>query len=96
MIKRFLESKRNYWLLFAAVQTVGIIVPSFADLHTNPLPLLLGIVLLLPGVLVGLAFDMHGPVAEAVAVVLNLATWYFVRKTVRLDPDPRFPTEFQQ
>jgi len=96
MIKRALASKRNYWLLFVAIQAVGLTVPSFADLHTNPLPLLLGIILLLPGVFVGLALDMQGIVAETVAVLLNAAAWYAVRKAVHLDPDPRYPTEFQQ
>ena len=95
MIKRALQSKRNYWILFAAVQMVGIVVPSLADLHTNPLPLMMGIVLLLPGVLAGLAFDMHGPVALPLAVVLNAAAWYFVRKTSHLDPAPHYPQDFE-
>jgi hypothetical protein len=36
-------TKRNYWLLFGAVQVVGLIAPWFANVHTNPFPLPLGL-----------------------------------------------------
>lgn len=41
--------KLKYWIPFAVVQTVGFILPRFANFHSNVAPLVLGIVLLLTG-----------------------------------------------
>lgn len=69
-----------YWLLFGAVQTLGLVLPGFANVHTNPLPLLLGAVLLFPGILVGFAFRLPDSVGLPLAVFINAAVWYLLGK----------------
>jgi hypothetical protein len=78
-------SKRNYWLLFGAVQVVGLIAPRFANVHTNPFPLLLGFLLLLPGCLVGFVSHLSDPLALALAVPINAVAWFLLRKILLLD-----------
>ena len=78
-------SKRNYLLLFGAAQIVGLIAPRFANVHTNPFPLFLGVVLLLPGCLVGFVFHLSDPVALALAVPINAAAWFLLRRILLLD-----------
>ena len=79
-------TKRNYWLLFGAVQVVGLIAPWFANVHTNPFPLPLGLGLLFPGCLAGFMFHLSDPVTLALSVPINAGAWFPVRKTLLLDP----------
>jgi len=73
-------TERNYWLLFGAVQIVGLIAPRFANVHTNPFPAILGLALLLPGCLVGFIFDLSDREALTMAVPINAAAWYLLRR----------------
>jgi hypothetical protein len=80
-------SKRNYWLLFIACQTVGAVLPLFGNVHMNIAPLLLGGILLFPGDLIELAFPPNvSPLLEiASAIFINVGVWYLFRKILLLD-----------
>jgi hypothetical protein len=73
-------SKRNYWLLFIACQTVGAVLPLFGNVHMNIAPLLLGD-------LIELAFPPNvSPLLEiASAIFINVGVWYLFRKILLLD-----------
>jgi hypothetical protein len=45
--------KLKYWILFAATQVVGLLLPPLGNVHINVLPIVIGTILLLPGSLVG-------------------------------------------
>jgi hypothetical protein len=75
-------NRQRYWTLFTVIQACGLIVPNFANVHTNPLPLFFGF-LLMPGLLTALQVknEILGSIA---AVVVNglcwwLAYWLFQR-----------------
>ena len=72
--------KKGYWLTFVAVQTIGCVLPLFANIHSNPGPLVAGILLTMPGGLI-IAFMPLGETIPlwAVYVVLlliNTVFWY--------------------
>jgi hypothetical protein len=69
-----------YWLLFGAVQIAGFILAEFANVHTNPLGLLIGVALLFPGILVSFVFQLPDPAALPLVVFINAAAWYVLRK----------------
>lgn len=64
----------------------GMILPSFANVHNNPLPLLVGIPLLLPGILIGFVFDFSDGITIAITMILNAAVWYLVMRRLHLPP----------
>jgi hypothetical protein len=74
-----------YWLLFGAVQTLGLVLASFANVHANALPLLLGVILLFPGILVGFVFRLPDSVGLPLAVFINAAAWYGVARIFMRD-----------
>jgi len=81
-------SKKIYWICFAAVQIVGFVSPYSANVHSNPFPLFLGVILLLPGILLGSATDRWNPKPEwlanvvfgVIVVLINAGVWYAVRR----------------
>lgn len=79
-------SRPAYWVAFAAVQIAGMILPQFANVHSNIFPALLGYALLLPGILIGFAVHWSDTSAFVVAVILNAVAWYFVMMLLRLAP----------
>jgi hypothetical protein len=78
-------NRRNYWLLFGAVQVVGLIAPWFANVHTSPFPLFLGFGLLLLGCFVEFVFHLSDLVGLALAVPINGAAWFLGRKILLRD-----------
>lgn len=80
-------SSRNFWLLFAAVQAVGAILPHFGNVNMNTVPVILGGLLLLPGDVVELVYPPNiNPWLEIASVILiNAAAWYVFRRTFLLD-----------
>lgn len=79
-------SRPAYWLTFAAVQITGMILPYFANVHSNIFPALLGDALLLPGIVIGFAFHLSDAPAFVVAVILNAVVSYFGMRLLRLAP----------
>jgi hypothetical protein len=80
---------KKWYLVFAVVQLVGCALPQFANLHSNPAPLLLGLLLTFPGSLL-LGFIPHADALadweQAVLVVLmNFIVWaviaYWIKRT---------------
>lgn len=70
----------RFWLLFLVVQSVGFFLPSLANFHRNVMPLIFGMILLLPGsilafVLPRLAWGLYPAI-----IGLNAGTWYLVQR----------------
>ncbi len=80
-------SKKYYWLLYAVVQTAGIIVPRFGNVHTHPFSRFLALVLLFPGWIVAFDNRLSTPVALALAIPINAVAWYVLRRLLLLDSD---------
>ena len=73
----------NYWLLFAATQLCGTVVPYFGNVHMNILPIVIGVALLFPGVLVeNISSINHLPTAVlfTLVILLNAVVWHLIRK----------------
>jgi membrane protein DedA with SNARE-associated domain len=76
-----------YWLCFATSQVSGLISPFF--IHTAPGFAILGLLLLLPGTLLGFFTERWnvgtaGDIAfGAVVVIVNAVAWHFARKLVK-------------
>jgi hypothetical protein len=80
--------KLNYWLLFAATQLCGTVIPYFGNVHMNIVPIMLGAALLFPGIMAeNISAIDHLPTAMlfAVVILLNAAVWYLIRKILLLD-----------
>ena len=80
--------KLKYWILFVAIQSVGLLLPRFGNVHSNILPILVGPILLLPGSLIGFFFPDSSSLlvngsGYALVIGINLAAWYFVAKLGR-------------
>jgi hypothetical protein len=80
--------KRNYWILFGSVQTVGIITPLLTgNVHNNPFPIVIGLVLLLPGSIAVLVLGWLPEFAKYVVLPLilpiNATVWYSLRRIRR-------------
>jgi hypothetical protein len=80
-------SKRNYWLLFLACQTVGAVVPLFGNVHMNIAPIVLGVLLLFPGVFIESTFPPNASTSLVVVavVLINGVVWYWLWKIVPRD-----------
>jgi hypothetical protein len=79
-------SERNYWLLFLTSQIVGATLPSLGNVHLNIVPLLIGGLLLFPGILIELVFPPNPNTTLVIVsvVFINTAAWYFLRKILLL------------
>jgi hypothetical protein len=63
-----------FWGAFAIVQFCGIYLPTFANVHTNPGPLLF-MFLLLPGLILALPFE-NQVLSSGLAVAVNGFCWW--------------------
>lgn len=85
------KGTKIYWLCFAIAQIAGFISPLLGNVHSNLLPIFLGVFLLLPADLLGLLADRWDPtpgwIAQiafgALVVLINAAVWYVARKLLR-------------
>lgn len=70
------------WILFGAIQGLGISLVSFSNIHTNVLPFIVGFfVLLFPGILVSSKMGLGGSAQSViVAVLINAIVWHLVKK----------------
>lgn len=69
------------WILFVLVQNVGFIVPLFANVHSNPAPLILGPLLLLPGSVAAFIFpNLPTWLLTGIIVAVNALVWWGVSK----------------
>ena len=73
--------KKGYWFTFLACQTIGCVLPIFANVHSNVAPLVAGILLTLPGsgLLIALVPSEGGPPVwtdYAILVLVNFLVWY--------------------
>jgi len=76
--------KLSHWIIFIAVQSAGLLLPLFGNVHTNILPLLAGPILLLPGSLIAFFIqDSSWWGWYAVVVAINLAVWHYATKLRR-------------
>lgn len=74
-----LNQRAWYWVGFIVCQALGAILPLFGNVHMNVFPMLLGLVLLLPGILVVAPFKELPEIALlAIAVAVNFGAWWFV------------------
>jgi hypothetical protein len=86
--------KRNifsiaYWLFFGFAQIVGMMLPRFANIHSDPTPLLLSIAILLPGSLLG-SFLPEGTnqwVHVLFVIAVNAGAWYIFFRFIRIRPE---------
>src|ERR1041384_610025 len=79
--------KVRYFVAFAVTQLTGFLLPYFANVHSNVAPLLLGVVLLMPGALVGFllgdrASHVNGVVQAVVIVAINALFWFAILQFV--------------
>src|ERR1700739_1940285 len=83
--------KRNFWLLFAAVQTAGAIFLHFENLRLNIAAILLGALLLIPGSVVELVStpNVNPSLKIALVILVNAAGWYGLRRIFLLGPKAR-------
>ena len=86
--------KRNilaiaYWLFFAFAQTVGMLLPRFANIHSDPTPLLLSVAILFPGGLLGtlLPDGTNQWIHILFIVAVNVGVWYIFLKFLRIRPE---------
>ena len=78
-------TKRNYWLLFVAVQLAGAILPKLAGAHSK-IPVLAGLLLLIPGDLLASLAGKISPFLFYPAVLLiNAGAWFLLRKILLPD-----------
>ena len=72
------------WIVFTAVQIAGYLVPLFANVHTNPGPLFIGVLLLFPGDLVSPVLPQRTPaVLQCVAISgVNALIWSFALRVL--------------
>jgi hypothetical protein len=69
--------KLKYWILFVAIQAIGLFLPLLGNVHSNIAPILIGPILLLPGSLIGFFFPDSWWWGWAVIIGVNLTVWYF-------------------
>lgn len=84
-------TNKTFWLCFAATQLIGFVSAYSANVHIDPFPLVLGLVLLFPGDLITSITDRRdsipgraGEIALVAAVVLiNAIVWFGIHKLLR-------------
>ena len=87
-------TKRNYWFLFVAVQAVGATLPKFANVHSNIVPLVGGLLLLLPGDLLASVAGKINPFVFYPAVFLiNGGAWFLLRKILLPNTETSYPSD---
>ena len=70
-----------FCVMFGVCQITGAILPQFANIHSNAAPLLLGILLLLPGSIFAAGFgNMDSWLQTILLFAINFVTWYLIRK----------------
>ena len=68
------NAKLKVWLVFGAIQGAGLVLPLFANVHSNIVPLLAGICLLLPGSAVAFIFpSLDGWLMAVLILAINAA-----------------------
>jgi len=72
--------KRNYWLIFVAIQVGGTLLALLG--HSGKRLLYVGLILLLPGDLLASIFSgaMNPFLFYPMVVLMNAAVWFLVRK----------------
>jgi hypothetical protein len=77
-----------YWLFFVLAQTVGMLLPRFANIHSDPTPLLLSLAILLPGSLLGsfLPEGLNPSIHVLLMVAVNAAAWYIFFRFLSIRP----------
>jgi hypothetical protein len=71
--------KLKHWILFVAIQAIGLLLPLLGNVHSNIAPILIGPILLLPGSLIGFYFrDSSWWGWYPVIIGVNVTVWYFV------------------
>jgi len=74
----------KYWALFGVVQAVGIMLMAVSNIHTNILPLIVGYLLLGPGIFISSRLNLVGSAQSIiVAVALNALVWHFIVRQKR-------------
>lgn len=82
----------KHWVIFGAVQCAGFTLPSFANIHSNPGPLFLGLLFLFPGCLILIVLphwmdnlpQWAGYLVAGVPVVcVNALVWYWAVRVLR-------------
>jgi hypothetical protein len=69
----------KYWALFGVIQAVGIMLVAVGNIHTNVLPLIVGYLLLAPGLFISSRLNLVGSVQSVtIAVLLNAVVWHFI------------------
>jgi hypothetical protein len=69
----------KHWALFGVVQAVGIMLVAVSNIHTNVLPLMVGYLLLGPGIFISSRLNLGGSVQSVIAAVaLNALVWHFL------------------
>ena len=80
-------NQQRYWSAFAICQTLGCVLPQYANVHSNPFPLFAGIVLTLPGgLMLGFipnAENMPDWEQYALLVLINFVVWFALGAIVR-------------
>ena len=81
-VERGFAGNRNFWLLFASVQTAGAILLHFETLHMNIAAILLGALLLLPGCVVEYVStpNVNPWLQIGLVILINAAAWYGLRR----------------
>jgi hypothetical protein len=74
--------KLKRWVLFLVVQAVEMILPRFANVHSNVAPLIFGMGLLLPGSIAALIFSERLPSWLQVMIIVgfNAFVWWSIPK----------------
>ena len=67
-----------FCLAFAVIQALGFVLPQYANVHTNPAPLFLGVFLLLPGSIAVFFLPESTPIGVQCGLIcgINLMAWY--------------------
>jgi hypothetical protein len=80
-------SKPLFWLKFCTVQAAGLLLADFGYFHSSQVRLILGMILLFPGILLAIGFFAAFNIAKSGSMVLlapgillaigvNGATWF--------------------
>jgi hypothetical protein len=63
--------------VFTVSQILGVVIPTFTNIHSNPLPLFAAL-LLAPGIAVAFLFpSLSWPLTATISIVINATVWAF-------------------